>query len=601
MFDLGVRGLTGLMAEGRINRKLAAILAADVVGYSRLMASDEAGTLAALKRHRQQVFEPAVAAHQGRIVKLIGDGTIVEFASVVDAVNCALSVQRSGDSLQDESLHQPRIVLRIGINLGDVIIEGDDIYGDGVNIAARLEPVAEPGGICISSIVNESIGNRIDARFEDGGHINVKNIDRPIRIWRWHPDAHAPVTDGPRPNTGIPQPHTAIAVLPFTNMSGDPEQEYFSDGISEDIITDLSKIEGLTVIARNSSFTYKGRSVDVRTIGRELGVQSVLEGSIRRSGNRVRITAQLIDATSGGHLWGDRYDRDLTDIFEVQDDVTRRIVDALKVTLSPAETERLAKAKTSNLAAYDYLLRGRELMLGKEKNRQTFEQSIACFKKALEHDPDYSQAYACLGFAHIFDYQNRWTDDPDSSLLLVKQYARQAIEKDPNEPLARCVSAMAASFEKDLDRARSEIDVALSLNPNFALAHNLRGSNRIYSGKPLEAIPEIEHGMRLDPALSSQFLHFLGMAYLLARKYEIAAAVLKQRIVLVPRTDFSRALLASALGHLGELEEACRVWGELKEINPNYAFADHVGRLPFRRKEDVERIADGLRKAGLLN
>jgi adenylate cyclase len=589
------------MAEGRINRKLAAILAADVVGYSRLMASDEAGTLAALKRHRQQVFEPAVAAHQGRIVKLIGDGTIVEFGSVVDAVNCALSVQRSGDSLQDESLHQPRIVLRIGINLGDVIIEGDDIYGDGVNIAARLEPVAEPGGICISSIVNESIGNRIDARFEDGGHINVKNIDRPIRIWRWHPDAHAPVTDGPRPNTGIPQPHTAIAVLPFTNMSGDPEQEYFSDGISEDIITDLSKIAGLTVIARNSSFTYKGRSVDVRTIGRELGVQSVLEGSIRRSGNRVRITAQLIDATSGGHLWGDRYDRDLTDIFEVQDDVTRRIVDALKVTLSPAETERLAKAKTSNLAAYDYLLRGRELMLGKEKNRQTFEQSIACFKKALEHDPDYSQAYACLGFAHIFDYQNRWTDDPDSSLLLVKQYARQAIEKDPNEPLARCVSAMAASFEKDLDRARSEIDVALSLNPNFALAHNLRGSNRIYSGKPLEAIPEIEHGMLLDPALSSQFLHFLGMAYLLARKYETAAAVLKQRIVLVPRTDFSRALLASALGHLGELKEACRVWGELKEINPNYAFADHVGRLPFRRKEDVERIADGLRKAGLLN
>ncbi|HSV24652.1 MAG TPA: adenylate/guanylate cyclase domain-containing protein [Xanthobacteraceae bacterium] len=589
------------MAEERINRKLAAILAADVVGYSRLMASDEAGTLAALKRHRQMVFEPAVAAHQGRIVKLIGDGTIVEFASVVDAVNCALSVQRSGVSLQDESLHRPRIVLRIGINLGDVIIEGDDIYGDGVNIAARLEPVAEPGGICISSIVNESIGNRIDARFEDGGHINVKNIDRPIRIWRWHPDAHAPVTDGPRPNAGIPQPHTAIAVLPFTNMSGDPEQEYFSDGISEDIITDLSKIAGLMVIARNSSFTYKGRSVDVRTIGRELGVQSVLEGSIRRSGNRVRITAQLIDATSGGHLWGDRYDRDLTDIFEVQDDVTRRIVDALKVTLSPAETERLAKAKTSNLAAYDYLLRGRELMLGKEKNRQTFEQSIACFKKALEHDPDYSQAYACLGFAHIFDYQNRWTDDPDSSLLLVKQYARQAIEKDPNEPLARCVSAMAASFEKDLDRARSEIDVALSLNPNFALAHNLRGSNRIYSGKPLEAIPEIEHGMRLDPALSSQFLHFLGMAYLLARKYEIAAAVLKQRIVLVPRTDFSRALLASALGHLGELEEACRVWGELKEINPNYAFADHVGRLPFRRKEDVERIADGLRKAGLLN
>jgi adenylate cyclase len=355
------------------------------------------------------------------------------------------------------------------------------------------------------------------------------------------------------------------------------------------------------VIARNSSFTYKGRSVDIRTIGRELGVQSVLEGSIRLAGNRVRITAQLIDASSGGHLWAERYDRDLTDIFEVQDDVTRRIVDALKVTLSPGEKERLADTKASNLTAYDCLLRGREFMLGNERNRKTFEQAITYFKKALEYDPNYSQAYACLGFAHIFDYQNRWTDDPDSSLPLAKQYARQALEKDPNEPLGRCVSAMTASFEKDLDRAKSEIDLALSLNPSLALAHNLRGSNRIYSGQPLEAIPEIEKAMRLDPALSSQFLHFLGMAYLLAGKYETAAALLRQRIVLVPETDFSRALLASALGHLGELEEARQVWGELKEINPNYTFAEHVGRQPFRLEEDVERIADGLRKASLLN
>src|SRR6516165_10445764 len=342
------------MAEERINRKLAAILAVDVVGYSRLMASDEAGTLAALKRHRQIVFEPAVVAHQGRIVKLIGDGTIVQFASVVDAVNCALSVQRSGDSLQDESLHQPRIVLRIGINLGDVIIEGDDIYGDGVNIAARLEPAAQPGGICISSIVNESIGNRIDARFEDGGHINVKNIDRPIRIWRWHPDsAQASATNGRQPNTANPEPQAAIAILPFTNMSGDPEQEYFSDGISEDIITDLSKIAGLMVIARNSSFTYKGRSVDVRTVGCDLGVRSVLEGSIRRAGKRVRITAQLTDAATGAHLWADRYDRDLTDIFEVQDDVVKKIVDALAVTLTQGERQRLRQHGTSNVEAYE--------------------------------------------------------------------------------------------------------------------------------------------------------------------------------------------------------------------------------------------------------
>jgi adenylate cyclase len=260
------------MVAERVNRKLAAILAADVVGYSRLMGADEAGTLAALKRHREAVFDPAVAAHNGRIVKLIGDGVIAEFGSVVDAVSCALSVQRSSATTLDQPASQPAIVLRIGINLGDVIIEGDDIYGDGVNIAARLEPLAEPGGICVSSIVNESVGNRIDVRFQDGGDISIKNIDRPIRVWKWHPSATTPTAA--RSNTANPEPNVAaasIAVLPFTNMSGDPEQEYFSDGISEDILTDLSKIAGLTVIARNSSFTYKGRSVDVRTIGCDLG------------------------------------------------------------------------------------------------------------------------------------------------------------------------------------------------------------------------------------------------------------------------------------------------------------------------------------------
>ena len=589
------------MAEARVNRKLAAILAADVVGYSRLMGVDEEGTLAALKQHRQAVFDPAVAAHNGRIVKLIGDGTIVEFGSVVDAVHCALAVQRSNGALPDEAMHQPNIVLRIGINLGDVIIEGDDIYGDGVNIAARLEPLAEPGGICVSSIVNESIGNRIDVRFQDAGDISVKNIDRPIRVWKWHPSA-TPDLSKPRAEKPLPNVATAsIAILPFTNMSGDPEQEYFSDGISEDIITDLSKIAGLTVIARNSSFTYKGRSIDIRTVGRELGVQSVLEGSIRRAGNRVRITAQLIDATNGAHLWADRYDRDLTDIFAVQDDVTQRIVEALKITLTPAEKQRLADSETSSVIAYDCVLRGREFMLGKEKNLGTFKQAVKYFKEALEHDPNYSVAHACLGFGYMFDYQNRWTEDPDKSLLIAKDYARQAIEKDPNEPLARCVSALAASYEKDLDRAKVEIDAALTLNPSLALAHNLRGTIRTFSGEPLDAIPEIEQAMRLDPALSGQFLHFLGLAYLMAEKYETAAALLRQRIILVPNTDFSRAILTSALGHLGEIEEARRVWAELMDINPNYSFAGHIGRQPFKRKEDVERIAEGLRKAGVLS
>jgi adenylate cyclase len=588
------------MAEERVNRKLAAILAADVVGYSRLMGVDEEGTLAALKQHRQVVFDPAVAAHNGRVVKLIGDGTIVEFGSVVDAVHCALAVQRSNGLVPDEALRQPKIILRIGINLGDVIIEGDDIYGDGVNIAARLEPLAEPGGICVSSIVNESVGNRVDVGFEDAGEITVKNIDRPIRVWKWHPRATPELAKAAEK----PLPHVAtasIAILPFTNMSGDPEQEYFSDGISEDIITDLSKIAGLTVIARNSSFTYKGRSVDIRTVGRELGVQSVLEGSIRRAGNRVRITAQLIDAGNGAHLWADRYDRDLTDIFAVQDDVTQRIVEALKITLSPAEKERLADSETHDVVAYDCVLRGREFMLGKEKNLGTFQQAIKYFKEALEHDPNYSVAYACLGFGYMFDYQNRWTEDPDKSLSIAKEYARQAIEKDPNEPLARCVSALAASYEKDLDRAKAEIEVALKLNPSLALAHNLRGTFWTFAGQPLEAIPEIEQAMRLDPAVSPQFLHFLGLAYLMAEKYETAAALLRQRIILVPNTDFSRAILTSALGHLGEIEDARRVWAELMDINPKYSFFAHVGRQPFKRPEDIERIWEGLRKAGVLS
>ena len=586
-------------AAERINRKLAAILAADVVGYSRLMAADEAGTLTALKRHRETVFDPAVAAHNGRVVKLIGDGTIVEFASVIDAVNCALTVQRPGTAASGQGASQPAIVLRIGINLGDVIMEGDDIYGDGVNIAARLEPLAEPGGICISSIVNESVGNRIDVRFQDGGDIAVKNMDRPIRIWRWHPSTATVPSPSIAPSAKPNGAGQSIAVLPFTNMSGDPEQEYFSDGISEDIITDLSKIAGLTVIARNSSFTYKGRSVDVREVGRELGVRSVLEGSIRRAGQRVRITAQLIDATSGSHLWAERYDRDLTDIFAVQDEVTQQIVGALKVTLSPAEKARLVeKEEPSNVAAYDCVLRGREIMLGKEKTRETFEEAVTYFKKALELDANYSQAYASLGFAHMFDYQNRWSDDPDGSFKLAKEYARKAIDNDPNEPLAHAVAALTAIFERDFERAQAEIDRTLALNPSSALAHNLLGTIRSYSGRPLEAIPAIEQAMRLDPAFRPQFLHFLGIAYLLAGKYETAAAMLRQRILLVPNTDFSRAVLAATLGHLGENEEARRVWGELMQVNPKFSFTAYIGRQPLR-PEDAERVAAGLAKAGL--
>jgi adenylate cyclase len=584
------------MAEARVERRLAAILAADVAGYSRLMGVDEEGTLAALKASRHEIIDPKIAEHRGRIVKTTGDGALVEFASAVDAVRCAMEIQRT---MAERNTHIPedrRIEFRIGINVGDIIIDEGDIYGDGVNIAARIETLASPGAICLSDNAYQQIKGKLALDVSDMGERQLKNIAQPVRV---HNVRDGNVTSSP--TTLAPPNKPSIAVLPFTNMSGDPEQEYFSDGISDDIITDLSKIAGLMVISRNSCFTYKGRAVDTRTVGRDLGVRSVLEGSIRRSGNRVRITAQLIDAASGGHLWAERYDRDLTDLFAVQDDVTRRIVDALKVTLSPAEKARLADSEACNIEAYDCFLRARDEFLIKEnKNREMFEQSKKLFMQALELDPNYSQAYAGLSWAYIYDYFNRWSDNPDHSLRVARQHAEQAIEKDPNEPFARVLAALTALMERDFHRAKSEADIALSLNPNYALAYNTLGSIHTYSGEPLEAITAIERAMRLDPAWSQQYLHFLGTAYLLAGKYETASVLLRQRVRLVPGTDFTRAVLASALGHLGEVDEARRVWRELMEINQKYSFRAHFGRQPFRQ-EDIEHVAEGLAKAGLPN
>ena len=524
------------MPDEHTNRRLAAILAADVVGYSRMMGADEAGTLASLKRHRETVFDPAVAAHGGRVVKLIGDGTLVEFPSVVDAVKCALAIQRAVNA--DAQPNGQGIVLRIGVNLGDVIIDGDDIYGDGVNIAARLEPLAAPGGVCVASIVNESVGSRIDVRFIDGGEVTVKNIDRPIRVWKWHPGSD-PVAAQPVPAAALagkarPEP-PSIAVLPFNNMSGDPEQEYFSDGITEDIITDLSKIAGLMVIARNSSFTYKGKSVDIRNVGRELGVRSVLEGSIRRAGNRVRITAQLIDAATGGHLWADRFDRDLTDIFAVQDEVTRNIVEALKLKLTPGEEARIADNPTDSIDAHDLFLRGREILVGHITRRESYERARAFFERAIALDPAYGAAYAGLAMAHHLAFNNTWTDDPEATRRRATELAAKAVALAPNEALAHYAVGVTAGFNKDFVRGKAAAAKALSLNPNFAGALGSLGANEIFSGNATAAIPYIERAVRLDPVTASQYLHFLGLAHFMLGNYETAAAHFRERILMIPR------------------------------------------------------------------
>ena len=391
----------------------------------------------------------------------------------------------------------------------------------------------------------------------------------------------------------------SIVVLPFANMSRDLEQEYFSDGISEDIITDLSKVSGLFVIARNSAFVYKEKAVNVPQVCRDLGVRFALEGSIRKSGNRVRVTAQLIDGSSGGHLWAERYDRDLTDIFDVQDDVTRQIVGALKITLSDAETSRIAGGGTRNVEAHDLFLKGRELMFGLKKDREIFDRWMACFRRASELDPNYSDAYAGLSMGFCLDFQNRWSDKPELSLGEAERFADMAIAKDDKNPFAHFVASMAAMSKKDYRRWTDESEKALSLNPNYAPATVARGIVYIYTGEPAKAIPYIERAMRLDPTVPAQYLHFLGTAYFVARDYETAAKMFKDRIAVNPNTDLSRALLASTLGHLGRAEEARRLWQELEEINPRYSFKDHMARLPFKDVADAERIVEGVRKAGL--
>lgn len=560
------------------------------------MAKDEAATLTSLKRYRESVFDPAVAEYGGRIFKLMGDGTLVEFASVVDAVQCALAIQTGATTAQPNG---ENISLRIGINLGDVIIEGDDIYGDGVNIAARLEPLAEPGGICVSSIVNESVGNRLEISFEDGGEIQVKNMDRPIRVWKWRRDAIQAKENVPTAKTFQAASTRSIAVLPFDNMSGNPQEDYFCDGMTEDIITDLSKVPGLMVIARNSSFAYKGRNVDIRTVGRELGVRSVLEGSVRRAADRVRVNAQLIDAENGGHLWADRYDRDLTDIFALQDDLTQQIVSALKITLDPDETQSLAGDQPKNVVAHDLILRGRALAASGITTREKFERANSVFQRAIECDCTCAEAYASLSALQAIDHQNHFSESYENASANAMRLAEEAIAIDAKEPMAHFAAAVASVVRGDLERATAENDAALALNPNFAPAHEGRGVVCLLSGKPLDAVPHLERAMRLDPAGTHQSLHFLGMAYLFAGKYTAAATYFRERIILVPDSDFSRAFLAAALGHTGEIEEAKRVWNELKEINPDYSFDEHIRRWPFE-EEDVQRIKEGLENAGLL-
>jgi adenylate cyclase len=585
------------MAEERLQRRLAAILSADVVGYSRLMGLDEAGTLSRLNALRRELIDPTIAAHAGRIVKLIGDGALVEFASAVDAVTCAIDIQRQLRERDAAGSEANPIQFRIGINVGDIIIEGEDILGDGVNIAARIEGIAEPGGISISEDAWRQVQGKVATNFVDTGEQSMKNIARPVRVYRIELGPKpTSVSEAPRP-TLAPPDIPSIAVLAFNNMSGDPEQEYFSDGISEDIITDLSKLSELRVIARNSTFTYKGKAVDVKQVGRDLGVRYVLEGSVRKAGNRVRVTGQLIDAASGEHVWADRFDRDLTDIFAVQDELTREIIAALKVKLTPEKKERLVRKNTIDEEAYDLFLRGRERAWLSTRSGNVEARSL--LGRAVAINPDFAAAHAFIGFTHVNDYINGWAEVPEQSLRIGLEIAERAVQLDEAEPQAHYVLAAALGFNRQIDRGLAEARRSVALAPSFAPGHHTLARILTLSGDPAAAINTLDAYMRLDPLYPDMALHFLAEARFSLGQFAEAVTALKQRLGRSPDSTASLVLLASCYGHLGRIDEARAAWAQAMKISPDFSIERQRRVLPYSNPDDFERRVEGLRKADL--
>jgi adenylate cyclase len=579
-------------------RKLAAILVSDVVGYSRLAGADEDRILARLRTLRSDLIDP-IAVHHGRVVKRTGDGSIIEFRSVVDAVRCAIEIQNGLIERNAGLPPERRIEFRVGIHLGDVVEEADgDLMGDGVNIAARLEGVAKPGTICVSEQAYWQVEGRLDLKVSDLGNTQLKNIAEPIHVYSLEvgQPVQAKHTPAPAPEKSV-LPRLSIAVLPFANMSGDPEQEYFADGISEDIITALSKLSQLFVIARNSSFTLKGKNVHVGEVGRCLGVRYVLEGSVRKSGGRVRVTAQLVDATIGGHLWAEQFDRELTDIFAVQDDVTVKIVSALSINLSPRDLQRIASARTESLEAYEYYMRGRELWRRGAKEPNARGRELA--ERAVQLDPKFAPAYALLANIHSFDYINAWSASPERSLNCAHEAAVRAVALDDANPSAHSAMAAVYLWERRHDDALAEIERAIVLNPNYAGGYQLLGIIHHYAGRPEEALACLDRAMALSPNHSDLYLLPHAQALFQMGRYAEAAVMSRRRIKRNPDTDASRALLAACYSQMGRIAEARQAWSEALHVNPAFSL-EHLRKvLPYKNPEDFENVIDGLRKAGL--
>jgi len=582
----------------REQRRLAAIVSADVAGYSRLMGRDESGTLAALKQLRREVIDPPIAAYGGRIVKTTGDGLLLEFPSVVDAVLCMIEVQTAMAERNAAVPEERRIIFRIGIHLGDVIIDGHDIFGDGVNIAARLEAVAQPGGLCVSQAVYDSVRRKIDATFVDGGSRDLKNITTPIPVWHWRTEnpTQAGAAAGAWPRTNRDKP--AIAVLPFENMSRNPDQEYFSDGIAEDIITNLSKFRDFHVIARNSTFIYKGTSVDVAKVGRELKTDYVVEGSVRSTGSRVRITAQLINVSNGAHVWAERYDRDLTDIFEVQDEITARIASAVDPAIRSFEMQAAMRKHPTSLDAWDHVLRGlwhlnQFKKLANAAAREEFEAAIAI-------DARYALPNAWLALTHVFDAWFNWTDTHAVSLDRAHQAVAGALRLDDTEPMCHVASAVQCFWSGRMEQARTAADRALALNPNSFLANYIAGGALNYSGQCEAALPHNLKALDLSPndPFAWNCLGSFAHAHLNLGNYDEAIAVADRAIVLRHGYLFARVVRAAALAHSGRLREAKESVSAILEIAPDFSMA-RLSHYPFVIERQRQHLLTGLALAGV--
>jgi adenylate cyclase len=578
------------MAGGKVKRKLTAILSADVKGYSRLMGEDEVGTIRTLEEYRK-VVGGLIQRHGGRVVDAPGDNVLAEFASVVDAVESAVEIQ---EELRVKNLglaENRRMEFRIGINLGDVVEEGERIYGDGVNIAARIEGLADAGGICVSGTVYDQIESKLPFPLEYLGEKSVKNIKTPVRVYRLL--MGAPSDTSTRVLVLPDKP--SVAVLPFVNMSGDPEQEYFSDGITEDLITDLSKMPGLFVIARNSVFTYKNRPVMAQQVSQELGVQYLLEGSVRKAGERVRITAQFIDATTGRHLWADRYDRNMGDIFALQDELTQRIIGVLSIKMGEEEHKRWAARGTRNLAAYDLFLHGLESF--NQYSKEANVQARMTFKKALELDPGYAMACEKMGWTYLIDWTMGWSSDPES-LDQAYELGQKAATADDLFEGTHCLLGNVYLWRKQYDKAVELYEKSLTLNSNYANGLCDLGGVLSFAGKPQEAIELIERALRLDPFFPYHFF-YLGHAYFLTRNYEEALGALEKAISGNPDFFPARAFRAVVYIELGRDDEARAEAALILKKSPGTTTTVWRERLPYKNRQDLERVLAGLKKAGM--